>query len=291
MHIQGAMTALITPFNEYGIDDNALKHLIQFQIQNGIDGLIICGTTGEASTLTAMERYHLMRLAIMIADKKVPIIIGTGHNCTYTTIQLTEQAKDVGADAALIVTPYYNKPSQAGLYAHYKTIAQKVDFPIILYNVPSRTGVNLTIQTVKDLAEIPNIIGIKEASGDLDQMRDIIDNTADDFFVFSGDDAMNHLCYLHGGNGCISVTGNILPKDISKMWDAAALDDEEEVLAISNKLEELNTAMFMDTNPVPVKTALALMNYCKLHFRLPLVSMNDKQTNNLKNIISSYKLI
>lgn len=288
---KGAITALVTPFKNGKVDTNALKNLIEFQIVKGINGLVPCGTTGEAPTLSYDEHKKVIELTVKYVKKRVPVIAGTGANSTEEAIELTEFAKKVGADGALLVCPYYNKPSQEGLYKHFKKIAETVDIPIVLYNIPGRTGVNMLPETVAKLAKIPNIVGIKEASGSLEQVTEIIKNTGEDFVVLSGDDVLTLPMLALGGKGVISVASNIIPDKIAKMVSLYLNKKVEEARKIHYEYYDFMKAMFFETNPVPVKTAMGLMKMIMPEVRLPLCEMNETNLNKLKTVLKGYKLI
>ncbi len=287
----GSIVAIVTPFKNGEIDEESLRELVEFQIENGTDGIVPCGTTGEASTLDYDEHDRVIEIVVQQARKRVPIIAGTGSNSTKEAIEITEHAKRVGADGALLVTPYYNKPSQEGLYRHYKTVAEAVALPQVLYNVPGRTGVNMLPQTVARLAELPNIVGIKEATGSLQQASEVIALCGDKIDVLSGDDFVTFPMMACGGTGVISVTANIMPKAIANMIDAFNDGNLEEARRLHLKLLKISNAMFIETNPVPVKTALGLMGKCSDDVRLPLAPMSEANTAKLAGIMKEYNLI
>lgn len=287
---KGSITALATPFKDGKIDERAFIRLIEFQIESGIDGLVPCGTTGESATLTYEEHNRVIELTIKTAKGRVPVIAGTGSNSTAETLMLTKHAKEAGADAALLITPYYNKPTQQGLYEHYRLVAAEVNIPIILYNVPGRTSVNMLPDTVARLSEIKNIIGVKEATGDLKQISDIIESSRKGFIVLSGDDFTTLPLLSVGGHGVISVTSNIVPGDVSGMVRHFIEGEREEARALHYRLQPLNRAMFIETNPIPVKTALAMMGMIEEEFRLPLVKMSSANRTKLSDALKSYGL-
>ncbi|MCK5287167.1 MAG: 4-hydroxy-tetrahydrodipicolinate synthase [Thermodesulfovibrionia bacterium] len=282
---RGSIVAIDTPFKNGIVDESALSRLIEWHISEGTNAIVPCGTTGEASTLDYEEHYRVIELTINTAKGRVPVIAGTGANSTDETIMITEKAKEMGADGALIVTPYYNKPTQEGLYRHYKKIAEKVDIPIVLYNVPSRTGVNLLPQTVARLSEIKNIVGIKEATGDMKQVSEVIRLCGDRLNVISGDDFTTLPLLALGGKGVISVSANVVPKDVSMMCRAWENGNIEDARKIHFKLEPLNYAMFIETNPLPAKTALSMMGKIQEEFRLPLCPMNEGNREKLKKLL------
>ncbi|MFQ5737312.1 MAG: 4-hydroxy-tetrahydrodipicolinate synthase [Thermodesulfobacteriota bacterium] len=287
---KGSMTALVTPFKGGVIDEQAFKSLIEFQIENGTDGLVPCGTTGESATLSHAEHDSVIELTIEAAAGRVPVIAGTGSNSTAETIRLTRHAEAAGADAALLITPYYNKPTQQGLYEHYKRIAEEVSIPLILYNVPGRTSVNMAPETVARLSELQNVAGIKEATGDLKQVSEVIEFSRDGFAVLSGDDFVTVPMLAIGGSGVISVTSNIVPARMSRMVNGYMDGDTEEALRLHFGLQALHRAMFIETNPIPVKTALAAMGRIEEEFRLPLVRMSEANRARLLDALGAYGL-
>lgn len=288
---KGAITALVTPFKNGKVDEGALKKLVEFQIGKGINGIVPCGTTGEAPTLSYEEHKRVIELVVKFTKKRVPVIAGTGANSTEEAIELTEFAKKVGADGALLVCPYYNKPSQEGLYRHFKKIAETIDIPIILYNIPGRTGVNMLPETVVKLSKIPNIVGIKEASGSLEQVSEIIKNVQKDFVVLSGDDSLTLPMLSLGGMGVISVASNIIPDKISQMVSFYLSGKVEKARQIHLEYYDFMKAMFIETNPVPVKTAMSLLGMIEPDVRLPLCEMSDANIVKLKAVLEKYKLI
>lgn len=288
---KGSIVAIVTPFRNGEIDEERLRELVEFQIENGTDGIVPCGTTGEASTLDYDEHDRVIEIVVQQAKKRVPVIAGTGSNSTKEAIEITEHAKRVGADGALLVTPYYNKPTQEGLYRHYKTVAESVALPQILYNVPGRTGVNMLPETVARLADISNIVGIKEASGSLQQVSEIISLCGDGIEVLSGDDFITFPIMACGGSGVISVTANIMPKEVAGLVDAFNAGNLEEARRLHLKLLRISNAMFIETNPTPVKTALGLMGKCDDEVRLPLAPMSEANRNKLAAVMKEYKLI
>jgi len=288
---KGSMVAIVTPFKNGKVDEKALGDLIEFQILNGTDGIVPCGTTGESATLSYEEHNRVIEFTIEAVKKRVPVIAGTGSNSTDEAIMLTRHAKKAKADAALLITPYYNKPTQEGLYRHYKKIAEDVDIPLVLYNVPGRTGVNILPQTIARLSEIKNIVAIKEATGSLQQISETIQLCGERIAILSGDDFTALPTYAVGGKGVISVTANIIPKDMSAMWDAFEKGDLKEANRLHYKTFNLHGLMFCETNPIPVKTALSLMGKCTAEFRLPLCPMSDANLEKLKKGLKEYGLI
>lgn len=288
---RGSIVAIVTPFRDGKVDEKAFRDLIEFQIENGTDGIVPCGTTGESATLSHEEHERVIELTIEAVNKRVPVIAGTGSNNTAEAVRLTRHAKKAGADGALLITPYYNKPTQEGLYQHYRKVAAEVDIPIILYNVPGRTGVNMLPETVARLAEIKNIVGIKEATGDLKQISDVIGLCPKDFLLLSGDDFTVYPTLAVGGHGVISVVANVAPKDMADLCDSYFAGDMKRANALHYKLLPLNGAMFYETNPIPVKTALALMGKCSWDLRLPLCPMSDGNLNRLEKVMKEYGLL
>lgn len=289
--IMGAMTAIVTPFRNGAIDEEALRALVDWQIDEGIAALVPCGTTGEAATLSDAERDRVVRITVEQSARRVPVIAGAGSNNTAHAIELARLVKKAGADAQLQVTPYYNKPTQEGLYQHFAAIARAVDFPMILYNVPGRTAVNMLPATTGRLAAIDTIIGIKEACGKLEQVRDIVQQTSRRFAVLSGEDAQNLEIYKLGGVGCISVTANVVPSQVAKVWKQFEAGNSLEARATQDEMAPLNEAMFFETNPIPAKTALAMMGKVCEEFRLPLTPIGDENRSKLKEVLEKYGLI
>ena len=289
---KGAFVAIITPFIDGKVDEQGLLDLIEFQIQNGTSGIVPCGTTGESATLSHEEHHRVVELTISAVNGRVPVLAGTGSNSTTETIELTRHAKAAGADGALIITPYYNRPSPEGLYQHFKAVAEAVDIPIILYNVPSRTGVNMLPETVARCAAIKNIVGIKEATANLCQISEIIRLCPPDFVLMSGDDFTALATIAIGGSGLISVTSNVAPRDMAAVIDLALAGDYAKAREVHYKLFPVMSAMFLETNPVPAQKTLELMGKIKSGApRLPLAEMTDGSLANLKKTLSTYGLI
>ena len=287
----GAIVAIVTPFKKGKVDEKSLRELIEFQIKNGTDGIVPCGTTGESSTLSHEEHDRVIEIAIDAVKKRVPVIAGTGSNSTDEALRLTRHAYEAGADGALMVCPYYNRPTQEGLYQHFKIIAETIPIPIIPYNIPSRTGVNLLPETVARLAKISNIVGIKEASGSLKQMQDVISLCGEKFDVLSGDDFFTFPLLSIGGRGVISVVSNIVPADMAAMVDAFVAGDIKKAEKLHHKLVPLIDALFIETNPVPVKAALSMMGKISYDVRLPMYKMSDGNYEKLKAVMKNYGLI
>jgi 4-hydroxy-tetrahydrodipicolinate synthase len=288
---KGAIVAIITPFKDGKIDEDALRELIEFQISNGTDGIVPCGTTGESATLTHEEHDRVIEVTIDAVKKRVPVIAGTGSNSTAEALRLTKHAYEAGADGALIVCPYYNRPTQEGLYQHYKLIAENVPIPIVPYNIPSRTGVNLLPDMVAKLSKIKNIVGIKEASGSIKQMSDNIALCGDDFAVLSGDDLFTLPLMAMGGAGIISVISNVVPADMAALVDAFAAGDLARAKALHHKMSPLIEALFIEVNPTPVKAALFLMGKIQYEYRLPLCRMSEANLEKLRKVMVNYGLI
>lgn len=282
---EGSIVAIVTPLKNGEVDETTLRNLVEFQISNGTEGIVPCGTTGESATLTYDEHCKVIDIVIDQVNGRVPVIAGAGSNSTHETIFLTKHAKEAGADAALVITPYYNKPTQKGLYEHFKHIAQNVDIPIILYNVPGRTAVNMLPDTVIELSKIKNIVGIKEASASLEQAAQIIENTNDDFVLLSGEDSMTFSLMCLGANGVISVATNVVPDLMSKMCNSFRENDFIMARNIHYKLFDLFKGLFFETNPIPVKKALYLMGLIENDIRLPLVEMTPENTERLRQIL------
>ena len=288
---KGSIVAIVTPFKKGKVDERALGDLIEWHIAQGTNAIVPCGTTGESATLDYKEHFRVIEFTIKAVKKRVPVIAGTGANATDETIMITARAKKAGADGALLVAPYYNKPTQEGLYRHYKAVAEAVKIPIILYNVPGRTAVNILPSTVARLAGIKNIVAIKEATGDMKQVSELIRLCGDRITVLSGDDFTTLPLLALGGRGTISVSANIAPKLVSRMcslWEKGRFDEARK---IHYTLEPLNTAMFIETNPIPVKTALAMMWKIREEFRLPLCEMADSNRERLAKVLKEFKLI
>lgn len=292
MRFEGAYTALVTPFDRQGnLDEEGLRRLVRFQIEEGIDGLVPVGTTGECATLSYEEHERVIEIVVEEARGKVPVIAGTGSNSTREALMLTQFAKEAKADAALLVVPYYNRPTQEGMYRHFKELAERVDLPQILYNIPSRTGVNLLPQTVARLAEVRNIVGIKEAST-VDQVSEIIELTrGKDFVVFSGNDNQTLPILALGGVGVISVASNVAPKLVAEMVHAFRRGDLEMARELHYRLSPLFKALFLETNPAPVKAALEMMGLPAGAPRLPLVEVSQQTRETLRKVLISLGLL
>lgn len=293
MKFRGVFTAIITPFRLNGdVDEEALKKLIDFQIENGIDGIVPCGTTGESPTLSHDEHDRVIELAVQFVNRRVTVIAGTGSNSTAEAIRLTSHAQEAGADAVLLVNPYYNKPTQKGLYLHFKAIADAVDIPCVVYNIKGRTAVNVETETlVKLMNDCKNIIAVKEASGDLNQMKDVIAKRKEGFSVLSGDDNIALDLIEAGGDGVISVASNLVPDKMVKMVHTALDGDTGKARELEEELADLFRVEFIETNPIPIKTALAMMGMCEEAFRLPMCELEKPEhREELKKVIKKLNL-
>ncbi len=290
---KGSIVALITPFKDGQIDEKSLKNLIEFHIKNDTDAIVVAGTTGESATLTFSEHEDLIRMAVEFADKRIPIIAGTGANATHEAVSMTKFAEKVGADASLQIVPYYNKPTQEGIYQHFKAIAEETNIPLILYNIPSRTGVDMLPETFARLfADFPNVIGLKEATGNVARVSEIISLTNPDVIILSGDDALTVPMMAVGAKGVISVANNIVPKDIAKMCNYALEGNFEEARKLHDYYWKLFKVLFIETNPIPVKTAAYLMGLIEDNeLRLPLYHMSRQNEEKLKQTLKEYGLI
>ncbi|MCY6413042.1 MULTISPECIES: 4-hydroxy-tetrahydrodipicolinate synthase [Acinetobacter] len=283
-NIQGSIVAIVTPmFEDGGVDWKSLEKLVEWHIQQGTHSIVAVGTTGEASTLSMEEHIKVIQEVIRVANKRIPIIAGTGANSTREAIELTQAAKDVGADAALLVTPYYNKPTQEGLYQHYKAIAEAVDIPQILYNVPGRTGVDMQNETVIRLADVKNIVGIKDATGDIPRGKALIDGLNGKMAVYSGDDPTAWELILLGAKGNISVTANVAPKQMSDVCEAALAGEQAKAQDLNQQIANLHNILFCESNPIPVKWALHEMGYMGTGIRLPLTPLAEQYREPLRN--------
>jgi 4-hydroxy-tetrahydrodipicolinate synthase len=289
MLLRGTYTALITPFKNDEVDFEGLRYLINFQIENGVDGLLLLGTTGETPTLTNQEQEEIIRTAVMEIRGRVPMMVGTGTNCTSKTIEYTKRAKELGADMALIVTPYYNKPTDEGLFRHFATISDNVELPFIVYNIQSRTGKNIETRTLQKISALENVIGVKEASGNINQMGDVIRTIAmtnPNFSVMCGDDSLTLPLIALGGRGIISVVSNILPGRVVSMVNAALNGNFVLARQLHYELLPLVKGIFIETNPIPVKTAMSMLGLPAGSVRLPLCEMSDENLAKLRNIVN-----
>ncbi len=291
MTFKGSMVALVTPFTGENVDEKKLKELVEFHIKNGTKAIVPCGTTGESATLSHEEHDKVIEAVIKAANKRIPVIAGTGSNNTKEAIRLTRHAEDAGADAALLISPYYNKPTQAGLYLHFKAVAEAVNIPIILYNIASRTGINIEPQTIAELAKIKNIKAVKESSGNLEQMSLIYQLSDKAIALISGDDSLTLPVMSIGGTGVISVVANIVPRDVSDMVDFFLKGDYERAKEMHYRLLPLVKAMFIETNPIPIKAAMGLLGMCSYDLRLPMCAMKGENVAKLKKALRDYGLL
>ena len=287
----GSLVAIVTPFRKGKVDERALADLIEWQIANGTNGIVPCGTTGESATLSHDEHNRVIELTVEVVRRRVPVVAGTGSNSTDEAIALTKHAKQAGADAALLITPYYNKPTQEGLYRHYRAVAEAVDLPLVLYNIPGRTGVNMLPATIARLTTLPTIVGVKEGSGSVQQASDLVLMCGDRLTVLAGDDALTLPMMAVGGKGVITVTANIAPAEMAQLVKAFAEGKIEEARRIHFKLSPLFAALFFETNPIPVKEALSLMGKIDPELRLPLCSMAQDTREKLVQALKDASLI
>ena len=288
---KGCGTAIVTPFTEDGVNFEEFRKMIEFQISEGVDSIIVCGTTGEASTMTTEEKKETIKFAIDVTAKRVPIIAGTGGNCTKSAIEMSKYAESVGADAVLVVTPYYNKTTQVGLIAHYKAIAESITIPIILYNVPGRTGLNITPATCLELSKIDNIVAIKEASGNISQVAEIANLCGENLAIYSGNDDQVLPILSLGGLGVISVLSNIIPKDVHNMVENFLNGNIKEATKLQLDTLKLTSSLFSEVNPIPVKAACNMMGFNVGIPRLPLIEMSETGKEKLKNEMINYGII
>ena len=287
----GSIVAIVTPFRNGKVDERAFGDLIEWQIANGTNGIVPCGTTGESATLTHEEHHRVVRLTVEIVNGRVPVIAGTGSNSTDEAISLTRHAREAGADGALLITPYYNKPTQEGLYRHYKAVAEAVDIPLVLYNIPGRTGVNMLPATVARLAVMKNIVGVKEGSGNVQQASEIAQTCGDRLTVLSGDDALTLPMMAVGAKGVITVTANVMPKEMAQLVDSFQAGRIDEARRIHFALSALFAALFYETNPIPVKEAMGMMGKIDPELRLPLCAMGADNRNQLARVMKELRLI
>lgn len=285
---KGCGTAIITPFTEDGVNFEEFRKMIEFQISEGIDSIIVCGTTGESSTMTTEEKKETIKFAIDVVAKRIPVIAGTGGNCTKSAIEMSKYAESVGADAVLVVTPYYNKTTQTGLIAHYKAIAESINIPIVLYNVPSRTGLNITPETCLELSKIENIVAIKEASGNISQIAKIANLCKDNLYIYSGNDDQVLPILSLGGLGVISVVSHIIPKDMHNMVENFFNGNIKEATRLQLDTLKLTSALFSEVNPIPVKAACNMIGFNVGTPRLPLIEMSDAGKEILKTEMINY---
>ena len=288
--LRGAMVALVTPFRNDVVDEPALRRLVDMHVEAGTSAVVPCGTTGESATLSHEEHDRVIELTVEAARGRIPVIAGTGSNNTREAIRLTRHAKDVGADAALLIAPYYNRPTQRGLYLHFKAIADAVDLPLILYNIASRAAVNIEPETFAQLAELRTIVGVKESSGNLEQMSRILQLTRGRLVLLSGDDGLTLPVLAIGGMGVISVVANLVPRDVRAMVDAFQASRHDEAQRWHQRLLPLTKALFLETNPIPVKTAMGLLGMIEPGLRLPMCEMSEANLLRLKAALTDYGL-
>lgn len=287
----GSLVAIVTPFRQGAFDEQSYGELIEFHIANGTHGIVPCGTTGESATLSHAEHERVVALTVEIVNQRVPVIAGTGSNATDEAIAFTRHAKRVGADGALLITPYYNKPTQEGLYQHYAAVAQAVDLPLILYNIQGRTSINMTPETIARTAQLPNVVGIKEGSGSLGQVSEIIHQCGEAFTILSGDDPLTVPMMALGAKGVITVTANVAPKEMANMVNAALAGNFAEARTWHFKLAPLFKALFYETNPIPVKEALSIMNKIDPDIRLPLTRLSSDNRDRLGRVMQEVGVI
>jgi len=289
---KGSIVAMVTPMQPSGaVDDEALARLVEFHVDNGTEGIVAVGTTGESATLDPQEHTEVIARVVELVAGRLPVIGGTGANATSEAIHLTRCAKDAGADACLLVTPYYNKPTQQGLYLHFEAIAEAVDIPQILYNVPGRTACDMLPETVERLAKIDNIVGIKEATGDLDRIRELVSRCGPDFAILSGEDHLAFETILAGGRGVISVTANVAPAAMHEMCTLALAGDIEGARRVDDRLRELHAALFVESNPIPAKWALLDMGLIQDGIRLPLTPLSEQHRDRVRQAMRAAELV
>jgi 4-hydroxy-tetrahydrodipicolinate synthase len=287
----GSMVALVTPFKGGKVDWQSLETLIEFHIQNGTHGIVPCGTTGESATLSHEEHDAVVKTVVKTVNQRVPVIAGTGSNSTAEAVRLTREAEKSGADGALMISPYYNRPTQEGIYQHYRQVAAAVGIPIIVYNIPGRTGSKIEPETLARMAEVKNIAGVKEATGSVDQAIDVIRLCGDRLAVYSGEDSLIFSLMALGGKGVISTVANVAPKQTAQLADACLKGDWEQGRALQFRLIPLIRSLFVETNPIPVKTALSLMGKCSGELRLPLTPMAEGNVKKLNQAMSEFGLL
>ncbi|UCE86025.1 MAG: 4-hydroxy-tetrahydrodipicolinate synthase [Deltaproteobacteria bacterium] len=288
---EGVLTALITPFRDGAVDERAIHELVERQITAGVDGLVPCGSTGESATLSHPEHRRVVEVVVAAARGRVPVIAGTGSNSTSEAVELTRHAKEAGADGALLISPYYNKPTQDGIVAHYAEIAQRTAFPLIAYNIPARTASNIEPATMARLAELQQMVGVKEACGDLHQISEVIARCPDDFCVLSGDDALTLPILAVGGDGVICTTSNVAPSQMVELVRAFRAGDLARARAVHQKLLPLFDVLFCETNPIPVKAAVALRGLASDEIRLPLTRLSEPKRERLQLVMKEFGLL
>ena len=288
---EGVMTALITPFRDGEVDEPALRGLVERQIEAGVDGLVPCGSTGESATLSHDEHNRVVEITIDAAAGRVPVVAGTGSNSTAEAIALTAHAKEAGADGALLLSPYYNKPTQQGIYEHYAAVARETGLPLVIYNIPGRTASNIAPETIGRLAQLEHIVGIKEASGDLDQMSHVVAACPEDFAVLSGDDSLTLPLMSVGGKGVISTSSNVAPSQMAALVRTFAAGDAAGARALHHELLPLFDALFCETNPIPVKAACAALGWCDGEIRLPMTQITEPNLERLKVVLKDLGIL
>lgn len=287
----GAFSALITPFRDGAVDVAAMREIIEWQIQSGVDGLVACGSTGESATLSHAEHEQVIRLVVEQARRRVPVLAGTGSNSTAEAIRLTTFAREVHADGALMISPYYNKPTQEGIYKHYKMVAASVDLPLMVYNIPGRTASNILPETFARMCDIKQVVGIKEASGSMDQVSDILKLCGDRLTILSGDDSATLPLMAIGAKGVIATITNVMPREMHELAAAGLASDFERAREIHFKMLPLMRALFLETNPIPVKQACAFMGKCSNEVRMPLTPMSPAPAERLRGVMKELRLI
>jgi 4-hydroxy-tetrahydrodipicolinate synthase len=287
----GSMVALVTPFKNGQVDWPSLEALVEFHLESGTNGIVPCGTTGESATLSHAEHDEVIRIVIKTVNKRVPVIAGTGSNSTDEAVRLTREAERSGADGALMISPYYNRPTQEGIYQHYKKVASAVGIPLIVYNIPGRTGSKIEPETLARLAEITNVAGVKEATGSVDQAIDVIRLCGDRLAVYSGEDSLIYSLMSLGGKGVISTVANVAPKQTAQLAQACLAGRWDEARTMQFQLIPLIRSLFIETNPIPVKTALALMGKCSGELRLPMTPMAEGNSQRLKVALGDFGLL
>jgi 4-hydroxy-tetrahydrodipicolinate synthase len=291
MMFQGVLTALATPFREGAVDERTLADLVEMQIEAGVDGLVPCGSTGESATLSHAEHRRVVEVVVAAARGRVPVVAGTGSNSTREAIELTRHAKEAGADAALLISPYYNKPTQAGIVAHYAEIARETGMPLVIYNIPGRTASNILPATLAQLADIEQVVGVKEASGDLHQVSQVIARCPDGFAVLSGDDVLTLPILAVGGVGVISTTSNVAPAEMVELVRAFRAGDLDRARDLHYRLLPLFEALFTETNPIPLKAALSMRGLVRDELRLPLVRLSDPNRERLRVVMKELGIL
>ena len=287
----GSIVALVTPFKDGAVDWESLDGLVEFHIKNGTHGIVPCGTTGESATLSHQEHDDVIKAVIKAVKKRVPVIAGTGSNSTEEAVRLTREAEKSGADGALLISPYYNRPTQEGIYQHYKKVAASVGIPLIVYNIPGRTGSKIEPETLARLSEIKNVAGVKEATGSVDQAIDVVRLSKAGFGVYSGEDSLVFSLMALGGKGVISTVANIVPKEMAELAQACLKGDWEKGRKLQLQLVPLIRAVFIETNPIPIKTALSLMGKCRGDLRLPLTPMSEGNLKKLKTAMADFGVL